>query len=421
MYVGKVYVGVRRLTGGLSQEYTRNMPDTDEQTPPTIPPTNGQPAPIIPPQAPIIKPIPSIPKPIIDNNKPAATQPQPPKEERLLPLVQYPPALWDKTQNLIKEIEQKIQSKVITYFTHTSVSITDEDVDYFFSHVRDLQPESSIALILISYGGSGTAGWRIANVLRNYCQNFSVIVPSRCASAATMMSLSADKILLGPAGYLTAIDTSLTHPLNPRPSEKERAVPVSVDQINRAKEFILEDLKNHPGGKSLSEILFEKIHPLVFGELQRTSSLSKMIAKNMMSLRKEPPTEEEQNRIANLLNDSYPTHGYPIVLKEARQIGLPAEPTPPELNPLLWELVKLYSLASKPAITDFAPTFFHNEHVQVMIESVNKRTFLKLSCNRRFVTPPGPGWVTENDKTRWLSALPDPENPDKPKISEIEL
>lgn len=353
----------------------------------------------------------------IQQDTPINIQPQ--KEDKPLPEIKYPPFLWLKSQDLIKKIEEKINSKVLVYYTSTTASISNEDVDFFFSHVKELQSESSIALILISNGGSGMAAWRIANLLKKYCKDLTVIVPTRCASAATLLALSADKILFGPAGYLTAIDTSLNHQLNPRPTEKEKPSSVSVDQINKIKDFINEDLKVHPSSKSLSEILFEKIHPIVLGELQRSSNLSKMIAKNMIGLRNNPPSEEDQNRMIDVLNDSYPAHGYPIVFKEAQQIGLPVEAISEDINNIIWELVKVYSLISKRIITDINQNFRHIEEIPVLIDSSNRRTFFSESYNKR-ISPTGFSSI-ENDKTKWLSAIPDPEFPEKCKISEIEL
>jgi hypothetical protein len=333
--------------------------------------------------------------------------------------VKYPPFFWSKTQEIINQIENKTNSKVIAYYMHPSATINNEDVDFFYTHIRDLQSEVPVILILVSNGGSGTAAWRIANLLKNYCNHLTVVVPSRCASAATLLSLSAEKILFGPAGYLTAIDTSLTHALNPRQNDRSQPVPVSVDQVNRIKKSIEDDLKNHSSSKSLSEILFDKIHPLVLGELERTSNLSKMIARNMLSLRTDKLADEDIEKLVDILNDSFPTHGYPIVLKEAIQIGLPAEQLPKELSYLAWELIKLYSLISKKTITNITPDLYHLEMVPVLIESLGKRTFFSESHDNRF--KPTTGWSIENDKTSWLSSINNPESPEKPVISAIEV
>ncbi|MDO8551246.1 MAG: hypothetical protein Q7S03_01005 [bacterium] len=363
-------------------------------------------------------PAPDIKKDVIGSAFPS----QPAKDSKPAPrTIKYPPLLLDKSQTILLDLEQKLGTKLLVYYTNHDSRITDEDVQFFFSHVRELPAESSLCLILISPGGSGTAAWRIANLLKNYCHNLTVIIPSQCASAATLLSLAADKILFGPAGYLTAIDTSLVHPLNPRFSERFEPTSISVDQVNRIKNFINEDLKNHPCSKSLSEILFEKIHPIVIGELERSSSLSKLIAINIMQLRNNVPSEEDQKRIADILNDSYPTHGYPIVLKEAQRIGLPAESTPSDLNTPLWDLTKLCSLISRKVVTNFSPDYYHLEGVPVMIESASKRTLFVASYDKRLGPRPGMGWLTENERSRWLVATPSENPAEKYKLSEIEL
>lgn len=350
-----------------------------------------------------------------DTNDQTINNPPLPK----IPEIKFPPFFWNRTQSLINEIEQRISSKLLVYFMEPESSIINDDVDHFYSHIKDLKKDKSLTLLLVSNGGNGMAAWRIANMLKQYCSELTVIIPSRCASAATMLSLSADKILFGPAGYLTAIDTSLNHELNPRSDDKGKPVSISVDQINRVKEFINNDLKEHSSNKSLSEILFEKVHPVVIGELQRTSNLSKMIAKNMISLRNNKPDDTSTQKIVDILNDNYPAHAYPIVLKEAQNIGLPAEALSEDISQICWELTKLYTIISKKVITDINSDFWHMEGIPVVIESINKRTFFSISYNKKF--KPGIGWSTENDKTRWLAAVLNKENPEKPNISEIEL
>lgn len=332
--------------------------------------------------------------------------------------IKYPMFLLNQTQKIIKDIENRINSKVLVYYMEPNASINSDDVDYFYSHIKDLSPDLSITLILVSNGGNGMAAWRIANLLKQFCNHLTVIVASRCASAATLLCLSADKILFGPAGYLTAIDTSLTHVLNPKSSKGDNSS-VSVDQINRIKNMINIDLKNNPSTKTASEILFEHIHPIVIGELERTSNLSKMIAKNLIELRNDQLTDDIKNKIIDTLNDSYPAHGYPIVLKEALQIGLPAESLPKDISQIVWELIRSYSLITKNIITDFNADLYHVESVPVVIESAGKRTFYSNSFSKHF--KPTVGWLVKDDRSSWLSATPDPEFPEKPKISQIEL
>jgi hypothetical protein len=58
------------------------------------------------------------------------------------------------------------------------------------------------------------------------------MMPLECASAATLIALRANCILMGPMAYLTAVDTSLTHHLAPIDRDNDR-FSVSLDQRNR--------------------------------------------------------------------------------------------------------------------------------------------------------------------------------------------
>jgi len=331
----------------------------------------------------------------------------------------YPPLLWDKTQEIIKNIEEQLRSKVIVYYMNNA-SIDNQDVDYFLSHLQSISQNESISLILVSNGGSAMAAWRIASLIRNYCNTFQVIVPSRCASAATILSLSADKILISPSGYLTAIDTSLNHPLNPESPTTKTKPSISVDQINKVISFIEKDLVNHPNSnKTVSEILFEKIHPIVYGELERASSLSKMIAKNMFKLRRNPPEDNAIDYVVELLNDKFPAHGYPIVYNECQTIGLPVEKCSEELNKQLSKLLTFYSAISHKTYTHYSVGHWHLEHTPVAIESLNRRTFFSISYDNRNVNERLN--LTENDKTNWLIVTNNPDDSSKPKISVLDL
>ena len=84
-------------------------------------------------------------------------------------------------------------------------------------------------LFIKSDGGSGIAALRIISTLRNYCKNITALIPANCASAATMMALGANEIVMGPLAYLTAVDTSLKHAMSPIDNGNER-VSVSMDE-----------------------------------------------------------------------------------------------------------------------------------------------------------------------------------------------
>lgn len=156
---------------------------------------------------------------------------------------------------MIAQIEEKLQTKVITYYTAPDANINIEHSDFFFDHLSQIGKQKAISLVLISYGGESSGSLRIASLLREYCDSLQVVIPSRCASAGTMLALAADKILISPLGYLTAIDSSLTHSLNP-PGADRRPARVTVDQVKRVLSFLDKEGPSKSEG-GISKVLTE--------------------------------------------------------------------------------------------------------------------------------------------------------------------
>jgi membrane-bound ClpP family serine protease len=93
--------------------------------------------------------------------------------------------------------------------------IHPEALHYFTHHLDSFGLPQKISLLLYSRGGSTLAGWSIANVIRQFCQHFEVIVPATAQSAATLIALAADEIMMTKQATLGPIDPSTNGALNP--------------------------------------------------------------------------------------------------------------------------------------------------------------------------------------------------------------
>ena len=118
-----------------------------------------------------------------------------------------PPILYKKTQQIIKAIEEKEQAKVFTYWNSVNGSICQNDVIAMFEIIKDWSVQDKIYMFVKSDGGDGKASLRIINLLRQHTKKLVAIIQGECASAATMLALGADEILMGPLAYLSAVDT----------------------------------------------------------------------------------------------------------------------------------------------------------------------------------------------------------------------
>ena len=66
-----------------------------------------------------------------------------------------------------------------------------------------------LRLILNSPGGDGVTAEKIVEMCRNYCKKFEVIIPNMAKSAATMIALGSDEVVMGYCSELGPIDAQV--------------------------------------------------------------------------------------------------------------------------------------------------------------------------------------------------------------------
>ena len=234
------------------------------------------------------------------NNK---EEEQPQKEGRGMDQksVAKPPVLFSETQQVLKAVEAKLGGTLITYYNSNAGSVCGNDASAMYEILKGKKIENAF-LFIKSDGGSGIAALRIISTLRNYCKNITALIPANCASAATMMALGANEIVMGPLAYLTAVDTSLKHAMSPIDNGNER-VSVSMDELNRV--IKLWKMHEKDNDENPYKSLYNYIHPLVFGAVDRASSLSLKICCEL--LRYHMNDEAKIQNISERLNSDYRT------------------------------------------------------------------------------------------------------------------
>jgi hypothetical protein len=203
---------------------------------------------------------------------------------------------------------------------------------------------------------------------------------------------------MGPLAHLSAIDTSLTHDLSPLDRDNDR-VSVSHDELLR----VIKLWRAESKGKDSNpyESLYPHVHPLVIGAVHRASSLSVKLCTEILSYHMSDRRKASQ--IANRLNSEYPSHGYPITLREAKRIGLKAQPMPSELNELLIELHEVYSVMGQRATTDFDALNQHDHSIVNIIEGAAFQMFFQRDKDW-YYRQEERRWVPLNDRSAWYKS-----------------
>jgi len=258
-------------------------------------------------------------------------------------------------------------------------------------------PRERLTLFVKSDGGSGMASLRMIHLLRRYTRRLTVAAPLNCASAATMLALGADTILMGPLSYLTAVDTSLEHDLSPV-DHTNNLVAVSNDEVDRVIRLWKETRGRDKDRVNPYQELYKYLHPLVIGALDRASSLSLMLCREILGYHMRDT--KKADRISRRLNSSYPAHQYPITSREARRIGLNVQHLTPELDGLLQDLNLLYSEMGQRAITDYDELNHHDNEITNILEGKGRQVLYQVEKDWHYRKEER-RWVSMNDVSAW--------------------
>lgn len=309
--------------------------------------------------------------------------------------VKQPPVLFARTQAVIAEVSKLLGGPLVTYWNNPRGSVCSSDVVALNEILERLGHHEAIYLFIKSDGGSGQVSLRFVNLLRQHCARLVALVPLECASAATMITLGADEIRMGPTAYLTAVDTSLNHSLSPLDRDNER-VSVSLDELNRV--IRRWRAEQHDSQENPYKRLFAYVHPLVIGAVDRAESLSVMLCRELLAYHIQD--EARAQEIAATLNTKYPSHSYPILLGEAAKLGLKAVPLAADVNAQLLELNRLYSEMGQKATTDFDEIRAHGNEILNILEGKGLQVFYQHDKDWYYRSEER-RWITMNDESSW--------------------
>src|SRR5262245_10643751 len=256
-------------------------------------------------------------------------------------------------RDLIRAIQAARGSKVITYITSDrptlSGQISEDAVPLIHEQVLAFAPpeREKLDLVLSRRGGDSDVPWSIVSMLREYCRegSFSVLLPYRAHSAATVICLGADEIVMTKPAELGPIDaTIVSGPYNP--SEENRTLPVSVEDVTGY--FTLLDTigctRPHEKLRAFEQ-LATKVHPLVLGSVSRLLQQTQLVALGLLRTRSTPFEEAKNQEIVRKLSSEIYSHRHTINRTEARSyLGLDqvVDAETAGVDTSLWDLYRSY-------------------------------------------------------------------------------
>ncbi len=242
-------------------------------------------------------------------------------------------------QELIRQYEQKFSCRLVVMIS----PIVAESVTLFEELIYDAIPSEPLHLLLDSPGGDGEVAIRIVRAAQSRCDELTVIVPDQAKSAATLLSLGAHHILMGPASDLGPID----------PQFFIRGEWVSAKDIISAVENASLKVEESPDTYPIHAAVLSDITAIM---LQRArSSLDRTSQQLDEALKSNPDrSEAKAAKLAMALTDPMiqrnPTHAALFSADDAIAAGLPVIKADPRAEQwqLIWRLwARYFALGAK--------------------------------------------------------------------------
>jgi ClpP class serine protease len=220
-------------------------------------------------------------------------------------------------QSLIKEIETQTGTTLICYVAGTGQQINRQDTLGMVDLLHNIPTGSNIDLLLHSPGGDIDAAEKLVGLIRRRAGRIRVIVPDFAKSAATLIALGADEIVMSDTSELGAIDPQIDLvDANGNPSVH------SAQNYIDAYEKHVAALGADPGDP-VAQIMLNKMEPATVRKLERIMTRSRAIATDLLRtrmIRDEETAEETAKSLAD--TERWHSHGQVISHEIARGLGL---------------------------------------------------------------------------------------------------
>ena len=198
-----------------------------------------------------------------------------------------------------------------------TIQITHEDLNAFMAAMFEMEWSRGLTLVLHTPGGVINAAETIVAYLRSKFDDIEVIVPTFAMSAGTMISLAADRIVMGRQSQLGPIDPMFVM------GQRTHSARAIVDQFDKARDEILGNTAASgvwfPILQSMGPALLEEArNALEYGERMVREWLEAYMFKGRQN------AGELAKAVAHYFNDTsnHKSHGRRIDRDEAREQGL---------------------------------------------------------------------------------------------------
>lgn len=254
---------------------------------------------------------------------------------------------YSERKELLKEWSKIRNRPIITYVTSirngSQANICSDSISEIINIINRISKEfKEIDFMIISNGGDPITSYHIINILRERFDYITVVVPYVAFSAATILAIGADDILMHPFSNLGPVDIQLTV-WRPNSLGQNVDIHYSTEDIRNYICFLKEDVGITDSSTLASIVtdLSSEIGPINLGKAKQSQLFSLNLCKKIM--RYHLSDENEIESVTKKLNSSFYRHDYTISRREAQEIGLKILSATENEEKLMWMIWQDYS------------------------------------------------------------------------------
>jgi len=225
-------------------------------------------------------------------------------------------------------------------------SILELDIEQIYDELKDnigAEKLDDLDLLLHTLGGSPDAAYLITQILHDFSDSVTVLVPKRAMSAGTLICLGTNEIKLGAHATLSPIDISLVSADRPDDSIHLVNLDFYLKFVEHFKKMMDSNNIETEADKDLMVELVRSIHPLDIGHFFRVRELTLFYARLLLEEYMFSGLKYKENdakEISNKLVFELPSHELLLDYHIARRIGLCVSEMDVELSDICGELVE---------------------------------------------------------------------------------
>lgn len=250
-------------------------------------------------------------------------------------------------QDQIRRIQAATNRTLVVYYStvaRAEGAITPLDVPPFEELLYDCrQDETELDLLLQSPGGDIDVAEKVVYLCRSRSKSFRVIVPERAKSAATLIALASDQILMSDTSELGPIDPQVTV-FSPDGRPLVRPARSFLDGLEEIKRTVTKE----KGINAAYYPLLTHLDPALLDYCNKAIDRSHRFAEKWLNEGMCKGEPEKASFIADeLMNvEKYGSHGMVIDQREAQRIGLAVVYLKPHdrLWDAIWRLFASYEV-----------------------------------------------------------------------------